>query len=160
MAADPAAAAEARRAAPQEQGERPPPLHVDYAQYGIALTVNAGLNTGAVCGSSVKPAPPPGQENPCILGSGGGLAIRGGYRSPGPWYVGGAYEFTKMDSANLYRLGIFQQLRFEMRYLPEMGYRVAPYGTWGAGGIIYGNEWGAETGGALVFAGAGLELEV
>jgi hypothetical protein len=65
-----------------------------------------------------------------------------------------------MDSGNLYRLGIFQQLRFEMRYLPDLGYRVAPYGTWGAGGVVYGNEWGVETGGALIFAGAGVHIEV
>ena len=69
------------------------------------------------------------RPKPCILGSGGGLAIRAGYRNPGPWYIGGAYEFTKMDSSNLYRLGIFQQLRFEMRYLLDTGYRASPYLT-------------------------------
>jgi hypothetical protein len=107
---------------------------------------------GATCGSDVRP--------PCILGSGGGLVIRGGYRSPGPWYIGGAYEFTKMDSGNLYRLGIFQQIRAELRYLIDFGSRATPYLGWGVGGLLYGNEWGVETGGALVFIGGGVEVEV
>jgi hypothetical protein len=133
---------------------RPPPLHAEYVQYGVALTAEINLDAGAACREEQ------GGFVPCILGSGGGLLIRGGYRSPGPWYFGGAYEFTKMDSSNLYRLGIFQQLRAEMRYLPDLGYRVAPYFTAGVGGVAYGNEWGVETGGALISLGAGFELEI
>lgn len=135
----------------------PPPLNVEYAQYGVAIAGEINLDSGAAC--------PEDEENPnntpCIIGSGGGLTVRAGYRSPGPWYIGGAYEFIKMDSGNLYRLGIFQQLRLEMRYLPDIGaYRVSPYITWGLGGVGYGNEWGMETGGALLFLGGGVEFEV
>jgi hypothetical protein len=65
-----------------------------------------------------------------------------------------------MDSDNLYRLGIFQQIRAEVRYLPDIGFRAAPFMTWGVGAMAYGNEWGAETGGALAFAGGGVEVEV
>ncbi|WP_437969943.1 hypothetical protein WMF04_11870 [Sorangium sp. So ce260] len=136
-----------------ELAARPPPLHVEYVQYGVALVAEISLDPGAVC-------PRSGPLYSCILGSGGGLAIRGGYRSPGPWYFGGAYQFTKMDSSNLYRLGIFQQLRAEMRYMPDIGYRAAPYFSAGVGGVVYGNEWGVETGGALIFGGVGVELEV
>ncbi|WP_437679888.1 hypothetical protein [Sorangium sp. So ce131] len=136
-----------------EIATRPPPLHVEYAQYGVALASEINLDPGAACPAAER-------FTPCILGSGGGLTVRGGYRSPGPWYFGGAYEFTKMDSENLYRLGIFQQLRAEMRYLPDIGYRTAPYFSAGIGGVVYGNEWGVETGGALIFAGVGVELEV
>lgn len=128
---------------------KPPPLHLEYAQYGVALVAEVNLDSGAACAT---PAP-------CILGSGGGLAIRGGYRSPGPWYIGGAYEFVKMDSSNLYRLGIFQQLRAEMRYLPDTGYRASPYVSWGLGAVGYGNEWGVETGGGVLTVGAGVEVE-
>ncbi|AKT39407.1 uncharacterized protein CMC5_035540 [Chondromyces crocatus] len=135
-------------------GPRPPPLNVEYAQYGVALTAAINLSEGAACQEQQ------GAFLPCILGSGGGLLIRGGYRSPGPWYFGGSYEFTKMDSSNLYRLGIFQQLRVEMRYLPDFGTRAAPYFTAGVGGVAYGNEWGAETGGAHLSLGAGVELEI
>ena len=99
-------------------------------------------------------------DAPCILGSGGGLVIRGGYRSPGPWYIGGAYAFAKLDSSNLFRLGIFQQLWAEMRYLPDTGYRATPYAAWGLGGVAYGNEWGIETGGAMLYGGGGVEFEV
>lgn len=97
---------------------------------------------------------------PCILGNGGGLVVRGGYRSPGPWYVGGAYQFSKTDSSNLYRLGSLQQLRVEMRYMLDLGYRFSPYATWGLGGLIYGNEFGAETGGGAVFGGIGFEFQI
>ena len=136
---------------------RPPPLHVEYVQYGVAFATETAISPGATCPDpQAAPTPP----KPCILGSGGGLAIRGGYRNPGPWYIGGAYEFTKMDSSNLYRLGIFQQLRAEMRYMPDIGYRASPYLQWGAGAVFYGNEWGAETGGGLLFAGFGVEIEL
>lgn len=131
---------------------RPPPLHVEYVQYGVAVAVEMNISAGATCPENVR--------TPCILGSGGGLALRLGYRAPGPWYVGGAYEFVKMDSSNLYRLGIFQQVRAELRYLPDIGLRAAPFVTVGLGGMAYGNEWGVETGGGLVFAGAGVEIEV
>ena len=137
----------------------PPPLHVEYAQYGVAILAMVDINSGAMCGNSVQ-SPVGGGRAPCILGSGGGLVIRGGYRSPGPWYVGGAYAFAKLDSSNLFRLGIFQQLWAEMRYLPDTGSRVAPFATWGLGGVTYGNEWGVETGGAMIFAGGGVQFEV
>jgi len=139
---------------PQKNGEvvRPPPLHVEYVQYGVAIVFEKNINTGAVCSSAANA--------PCILGGAGGLAIRGGYRSAGPWYIGGAYQFAKMDSSNLYRLGIFQQLRLEMRYLPDFGTRTAPYGSWGIGALAYGNEWGVETGGGLLFGGLGVEIEL
>lgn len=131
---------------------KPPPLHVEYLQYGVALAANARLAAGATC--------PENAEAPCILGSGGGLVVRVGWRPPGPWYVGGAYEFANMDSGNLYRLGILQQARAEMRYVPETGLRSAPYASWGLGAIGYGNEWGLETGGGVAFVGGGVEFEV
>lgn len=133
-----------------------PPLHVEYAQYGVGFTVESALSPGATCPTPTATVKP----KPCILGSGGGLAIRAGYRNPGPWYIGGAYEFTKMDSSNLYRLGIFQQIRAEARYFLDFGYRASPYIQLGAGAVLYGNEWGVETGGGQVFAGVGVEAEV
>lgn len=129
----------------------PPPLHIDYASYGVAVTADLLADAGATC---ADPA------TPCILGSGGGLVLRGGYRSPGPWYVGGAYQFSKTDSDNLYRLAILQQLRAEARYMLDMGYRARPYATFGLGGVIYGNEWGAETAGGTILGGIGVEIEV
>jgi len=133
---------------------RPPPLHVEYVQYGVAIVFENDIDAGAVCSSGG------GDNAPCIFGGAGGLAIRGGYRSAGPWYIGGAYQFAKMDSSNLYRLGIFQQLRVEMRYLPDLGRRTAPYASWGIGALAYGNEWGVETGGGLLFGGLGVEVEI
>lgn len=130
---------------------KPPPLHLDYASYAVAVSADVLVDSGATCSDEAAP---------CILGSGGGLVLRGGYRSPGPWYVGGAYQFSKTDSDNLYRLAILQQLRAEARYMLDMGYRTRPYATFGIGGVIYGNEWGAETGGGTAFGGVGFELEV
>jgi len=129
---------------------KPPPLHVDYSLFGAAVTADLLADSGATCREDV----------PCILGSGGGLVLRGGYRSPGPWYFGGAYQISKTNSSNLYRFATLQQLRAEMRYVFDMGYRTAPYAAWGLGGVVYGNEWGVETGGGTVFGGVGLEVQL
>lgn len=138
---------------------RPKPLHAAFAQYGMAINALVNVAAGASCGSHVQ-AQGGAHDAPCILGSGGGLLIRGGYRSPGPWYIGGVYGFAKLDSSNLLRLGIFQQLYAEIRYLPDTGYRASPYVAWGLGGVAYGNEWGVETGGAMLFGGGGFAFEV
>jgi hypothetical protein len=137
--------------AAEGEAPKPPPLHIDYVSYGVAVTADILADSGATCDEDV---------GPCILGSGGGLALRGGYRSPGPWYIGGAYQFSKTSSANIYRLGSLQQLRVEMRYMLDMGYRTSPYATWGLGGVLYGNEWGAETGGGTAFGGIGMEVQL
>lgn len=146
----PPPAAEAARASEEE--ERPSPLQVDYAQYGVALVGEVPVEDGALCPSDAI--------TPCIIGPGGGPAIRGGYRPSGAWYFGGSYQFAKLDSNNLYRLGVLQTLRGEMRYYIDLGSRITPYVTWAAGGMVYGNEFGVETGGLNTFAGAGFELEI
>jgi hypothetical protein len=133
---------------------KPPPLHIDYVSYGLAATADIIADAGATCRQSSS------EPVPCILGSGGGLVLRGGYRSPGPWYVGGAYQFSKTDSSNLYRLAILQQLRAEMRYVFDLGFQSSPYVIWGLGGVVYGNEWGVETGGGTAFGGVGLEMQL
>lgn len=163
--ADGAAVAVWRRRAPRAEGAgvpaaepvpdpadqpKPPPLHVDYATYGVAVTADFLAHPGGTCLG----------EDPCILGSGGGLVLRGGYRSPGPWYIGGAYQFSTTDSNNIYRLAVLQQLRAEMRYMLDMGYRTAPYATWGLGAVVYGSEWGVETGGGAAFLGVGAEIQL
>jgi len=135
-----------------EESQRPPPNNVEYFQYGVGVAVEKLAAGGDVC--------PTGAKTPCILNSGGGLAIRMGYRSRGPWYVGGAYEFTRMDSSNLLRLAILQQLRGEARYYLDAGNRLTPYGAFGFGGAFYGNEWNVSTGGPTLSAGLGLEFQV
>lgn len=135
-----------------QQSQRPPPNNVEYFQYGVGVAVEKLASGGDVC--------PTGAKTPCILGSGGGLAIRMGYRSRGPWYVGGAYEFTRMDSSNLLRLAILQQLRGEARFYVDTGNRLTPYFVLGLGGAFYGNEWNVSAGGPTLSAGFGLEFQV
>jgi hypothetical protein len=135
----------------EQEPPKPPPLHVDYATYGVSLAADILADSGATCRDAGVP---------CILGSGGGLVLRGGYRSPGPWYIGGAYQFSTTDSSNIYLLGVLQQLRAEMRFVHDLGYRTTPYYTWGLGGVVYGNEWGVETGGGTAFGGVGLEIQI
>lgn len=137
------------------EAAKPPPLNVDYAAYGVAGHADVLADPGATCRQQEG-----GQPIPCILGSGGGLGLHGGYRSTGQWYLGGAYQFSKTDSDNLYRLAILQQLRAEMRYFFDTGYNASPFVTWGVGGVVYGNEWTVETGGPTAFAGAGVELQL
>jgi hypothetical protein len=146
VAASPAAAAE--EAAPAS----PPPTSFHYLQYGVAFVAETVASPGDVC--------PVDAEAPCILGSGFGPAIRVGYRSRGRWYVGGAYEFSRQDPANLLRLAILQQLRAETRYHFDQGTRVTPYGAAGLGAALYGNEWGTDTGGVTGFVGGGVEYQV
>ena len=157
----------ANRASAQ-QSQRPPPNNAEYFQYGVAVALEKLLSGGDVCPTTPSAPPPTGADGaevakratPCILGSGGGLAIRMGYRSRGPWYLGGAYEFTRMDSSNLLRLGILQQLRAEARYYLDAGNRLTPYGTLGLGGAFYGNEWRVSSGGPMLSAGLGLEFQI
>lgn len=130
----------------------PSPTSFDYFQYGGALTAEAVPNAGDVC--------PDDAAQPCILQGGGGLTIRAGYRSRFPWYVGGAYEFSRHDSSNLLILPILQQIRAEGRYYWDRGQRLLPYATAGAGIVLYGSEWGVDTGGAVVVLGLGVEFQV
>ena len=129
-----------------------PPVTEHYLQYGVGLVTETVLSPGGVC--------PSNSRTPCILGSGLGLALRAGYRARGPWYLGGAYEFSRQDPSNLLRLAILQQLRGEARYYLLEGTRLAPYLGAAVGGVLYGNEWGAETGGLTGYLGAGFEFEV
>ena len=131
----------------------PPPISSHYLQYGVAVTGETVVSPGQVC--------PRGSSGlPCILDDGGGLVVRIGYRSRGPWYLGGAYEFSRQDSANLLRLAILQQLRAELRVHLTRVTRLSPYLAASVGGVIYGNEWGLDTWGAVSGVGAGLAFQV
>lgn len=127
------------------------PLELRYLQYGIAFTAEFVTLPGPIC---------TGGATPCILGSGGGIAARGGTRFPGAWYLGGAYEFSKQDPNQLYRLAILQQLRVETRYYVVTRRIVEPYFAGGLGAAAYGNAWTADVWGALGFLGIGVELQV
>ena len=114
----PAAADEPRRAAQGPAYElRLPPVR------GRARRETRGLRRRCL---------PPNPPSPCIFGSGGGLAIRVGYRSRGPWYVGGAYESSRQDPSNLMRLAILQQLRAESRYYFDRAIASRPTRTRGS----------------------------
>jgi hypothetical protein len=120
-----------------------------YVQYGAALVAEAVLAEGALCSAP---------DAPCVIGSGGGLAIRAGYRYHSPLYLGGAYEFSKQDAHKALVLPILQQLRGEARYVVPTTTFVSPFAAGGVGGALYGSEWGAETFGGLAFLGLGAEL--
>jgi hypothetical protein len=130
---------------------RPPPLGHAYIQYGVAFTVENVASAGPVCSAP---------NSPCILGSGGGISVRVGYRPGEELYVGGAYEFSKQDPNNLYRLGILQQARAELRRYFPTGWRTTPF-VYGAAGVAgYGDEWSLDTWGLTAALGAGLDFEL
>jgi len=139
--------------AQDETSTAPPPINVHYLQYGVALVAETVASAGDVCPDYPGAAP-------CILGSGGGLAIRVGYRSRGPWYVGGAYEFSRQDSSNLLRIAILQQLRAESRFYFDKANRLTPYLASGLGAALYGDQWGTDTGGVTTFLGGGVEFQI
>lgn len=124
----------------------------DALQFGVAFAAETVGSAGDVC--------PPSGTAPCILGSGGGVVVRVGYRAGNPWYLGGAYEFSRHESSSLLRLAILQQVRAEGRYYFDYGHRATAFLAAGFGGHLYGSEWGAVTGGALGMAGGGVELEL
>jgi hypothetical protein len=64
----------------------PPPTSYTYLQYGVAFTAEVVSAAGPICDNT---------EVACILGPGGGVAVRAGWRGRGPLYLGGAYELSK-----------------------------------------------------------------
>lgn len=139
--------------ADEAASEPPPPsLSRRYLQVGVAFTGEFVASAGGICSSVTAP---------CILGSGGGIAARAGIRRVGPTYVGLAYEFSKQDPAQLYRLAILQQLRVEGRmYFFDTKTATQPYLVGGVGVAGYGNEWGVDTGGPLASLGLGTETQI
>jgi len=124
----------------------------DALQFGMAFAAESVASPGNVCPESVT--------TPCILGSGGGVGVRVGYRATGPLYLGGAYEFSRHESSSQLRLAILQQLRGEVRYYMDYGNRATVFFSGGVGAHLYGSEWGATTGGPLAMLGVGLEFEL
>jgi hypothetical protein len=146
-----ARADEAASAVESETSVKLPTPRRAFLQYGIAFTVEGVASPGPICAD-------PG--NPCILGSGGGIAVRLGWRPTEHLYLGGAYELSKQEPDKLYRLGILQQARGELREYFPTGHLTTPFALLGAGLAGYGNEWSVDTWGPSATLGAGLELEV
>lgn len=141
-----AAQATASHAAPEV-----PPAQLDFVQWGAAITVESRANAGDVCPADAK--------RPCILGSGGGVALRVGRRWHQDVYMGGAYEFSKQDASNLLRLPILQQARIEARDYLSRGTRLVPYVGAAVGVAAYGSEWRVDTLGPMGGVTGGLEFE-
>lgn len=137
---------------PERSVRKPPPISAHYLHTGVGLSGEIVASAGDVC--------PKDADTPCIFGSGVGLAVRVGYRSRGPWYVGGAYQVSRHDPSNLLRLAILQQLRGEVRRYFDFGTQLTPYAAAGLGAAIYGNEFSAHTGGVVGLLGGGGEFQV
>jgi hypothetical protein len=134
------------------QAVSPPPTSVEFIQYGVSLHTLTLIEGGDVC--------PDGAPTPCIVGSGGGLGLRVGYRSRGPFYIGAAFQLSRLNSSNLLRLGIQQRLTAEGRYYFDRGNRLTPYLSGALGGALYGNEFAATAGGVALGLGTGLEYQI
>ena len=133
------------------QNAPPPPTNVVFLQYGVAFTAEVVSAAGPICDNVTVP---------CIIGPGGGVAVRAGWRGAGPLYIGGAYELSKQDPNKLLRLAILQQARAEGRYYFVSGRDTEPYLSAGAGVAGYGNEWGVDTWGPAGFGGVGVETQI
>ncbi len=129
----------------------PPPSHVVYFQYGVAFATEQIVAPGPICDNP---------SVPCILGAGGGIAVRAGWRSSGPLYLGGAYELTKQDPNKLYRIALLQQARAEGRYYFMTARVTEPYASVSAGVAGYGNEWAIDTWGPGGSIGGGIEYQI
>lgn len=133
------------------EGTHPPPTNIVYFQYGVAIAAELVSSAGPICDN-------PGV--PCILGPGGGIAVRVGFRGAGPIYLGGAYEMTKQDPSKLYRFALLQQARAEGRYYFMNARVTEPYAAAGLGVAGYGNEWSVDTWGPAGSLGFGVEYQV
>lgn len=129
----------------------PPPSHLVYFQYGVAFNSESVLSAGGICNAA---------GSPCILGSGGGITIRGGWRNSGSLYFGFAYEITKQDPNKLYRIALLQQARAEGRYYFTTARVTEPYLAASLGLSGYGNQWSIDTWGPGGSLGAGVEYQV
>ncbi len=135
---------------PSEPLSVPPATHRAYVQYGVGLAAEVVASAGPICSNVSN----------CIVGSGGGAAIRVGYRPDTEIYVGGVYEFSKQDASELYRLGILQQVRVEARRYFPTGREISPFLLVGLGVQGYGNEWSIDTWGPNATIGGGAEFEL
>lgn len=132
----------------------PPPTNITYFQYGVAFNAEVVGAAGPIC-DNVAPA-----DADCVLGNGGGITARAGWRSTGALYLGGAYELTKQDPNKLYRIALLQQARVEGRYYLRTHKVTEPYAALGLGVAGYGNEWAVDTWGPAGFVGVGIEYQV
>ncbi len=133
------------------EGVHPPPTNIVYLQYGVAISAEILSSAGPMCNA-------PGV--PCVLGSGGGIAVRVGFRGAGPIYLGGAYEMSKQDPNKLYRFALLQQARAEGRYYFMNARVTEPYAAASVGVAGYGNEWSIDTWGPGGSLGFGVEYQV
>jgi hypothetical protein len=151
-------AALAQQSTPAENSPSVAPLAAvnnPFIQYGVAFTTEFVAASNALCSSSAKVVPH------CILGSGAGLVFpRIGWRSPGHWYLGGAYEFSKQDASTVYLLPILQQLRAEGRYYFLEGQVWTPFIEGGLGVAGYGNEWSVDAYGPTAAFSLGVEAQL
>jgi hypothetical protein len=150
LATSPAHADDVLGLGPSEPLSHPPATHRAYIQYGVALAAEVVASAGPIC-SNVQN---------CIIGSGGGAAIRVGYRPDTEIYVGGVYEFSKQDASELYRLAILQQVGVEARRYFPTGREISPFLLVGLGVEGYGNEWSIDTWGPNATIGGGAEFEL
>lgn len=128
----------------------PPQSEHAYLQYGVALSAEIVASPGPACSDA---------NTPCILGSGGGVVARGGWRRNERWYFGAAYEMSKLDPHELYRLAILQQVRVEVRRYFPTGRAASPFVLLAAGVGGYGNEWfPIDTWGPNAGLGGGVEV--
>jgi hypothetical protein len=136
---------------PGDAAVKPPVPHRPFVQYGVAFTVEDVLLAGPICSDP---------NSPCILGSGGGILGRAGWRPSERFYIGGTYELSKQEPNKLYLLGILQQVRAELRNYFPTGNRVTPFVLAGAGVAGYGDEWAIDTWGPSATLGAGIEVQL
>lgn len=128
-----------------------PPTKVVYVQYGVSVTAETVAAAGPICDNVAVP---------CIIGTGGGVAVRLGWRGMGAWYLGSAYELSKQDPNKLLRLAILQQARAEARYYFVSGRDTEPYLLSNLGVAGYGNEWAVDTWGPMGSLGIGVETQL
>ena len=130
----------------------PAPPRRAYIQYGVAFTVEGVAHAGPVCADP---------NQPCILGSGGGIDIGVGWRpdrrlltSAAPTSSRSRTRTSSFDSRSCSRSAL------ELRHYFPTGKNAEPFALAALGLAAYGNEWDVETWGPSATLGGGVEVEL
>ncbi len=105
-----------------------------------------------------RPLCPRGSE--CVFGGGAGLGGVLEWRWPSGWGLGFGYDVWFLDGNGVHELTTMQVLRLTFRHHFLLERQAHPWVGGALGGLVFGDTFAADAGGALLDVQAGLEVEL
>lgn len=147
-----AASAVAQAQAAEFAGVPSPEDDVPYGAYGISVGARIVAASGSLC--------PDREGVTCVLGTGGGFALRASRRWPTGLGIEGGYEVFAHNTGDLYDPGLVQALFASARAEVATAGRVRPFGRAGIVLAALGDSFAPDTAGAGLDVAGGLEVEL